>query len=169
MTAIGALILIHLLGAALVAAWPARAALLNLGLCAAAMVPAAMILAAPGGEGWLRADALNAPFVMISAIVALVGWWLRRQDAEALRERAKREKEEERERERREREEAADREAISRRLGALETEARTRAIADARRDEREEHTEKLLTEIRDELREMRHAMLDRGSHPEWRR
>ena len=81
----------------------------------------------------------------------------------------RRRREEEREREKREKEEAADREAISRRLGALETDARARASADARRDEREEHTEKLLTEIRDELREMRHAMLDRGSHPEWRR
>jgi len=107
--------------------------------------------------------------LVVSAVVALVGWWLRRQDEGERREREKREKEEERAREKREQAEAADREAISRRLGALETEARTRAIADARRDEREEHTEKLLTEIRDELREMRHAMLDRGSHPEWRR
>jgi hydrogenase-4 component F len=71
MTATTLLITIHLLGAALLAAWPARAALLNILLCAAAVVPAAMILAAHGGEGWLRADALNAPFVMISAIVAL--------------------------------------------------------------------------------------------------
>ncbi|WP_027283229.1 proton-conducting transporter transmembrane domain-containing protein [Rubritepida flocculans] len=69
MSPAGALVLLHLLGAGLLAAWPARAALLNLLLCGAALVPAALLLSAPGGEGWLRADALNAPFVMLSAIV----------------------------------------------------------------------------------------------------
>lgn len=71
---------------------------------------------------------------------------------------------------RREAEEKEDREAISRRLGALEHKVTAHDIADARHDQALEHLSALLTEIRDELREMRRALLERpGSTPGGRR
>jgi predicted RNase H-like nuclease (RuvC/YqgF family) len=74
------------------------------------------------------------------------------------------------ERARRESEDKEDREAISRRLGALESKVVAHDIADARHDQALEHLSALLTEIRDELREMRRALLERpGSSPGGRR
>lgn len=74
------------------------------------------------------------------------------------------------ERARREAEEKEDREAISRRLGVLEHKVTAHDIADARHDQALGHLDKLLTEIRDELREMRRGLLERpGSTPGGRR
>jgi GAF domain-containing protein len=64
--------------------------------------------------------ALAAIGLVISAVVALVGWWLRRQDEEERRERARREKEEERERELLEAE-AEEQAALAREIAELET------------------------------------------------
>jgi len=63
------LILVPLLGAGLCAALPAQAARLNILASGAALVLAVMLLGEPTGTGWLRADALNTPLVLIAAIV----------------------------------------------------------------------------------------------------
>ncbi|UPY36594.1 hydrogenase 4 subunit F [Sediminicoccus sp. KRV36] len=63
------LILTPLLGAALCAAVPGQAARLNILTSAVTLVLALLLLGAPAGEGWLRADALNMPLVLIAAIV----------------------------------------------------------------------------------------------------
>jgi uncharacterized protein HemX len=96
--------------------------------------------------------------LLVTAILGAAQYWWKNQEEKAREEREKRE-----------REEREDRARISSRIGALETAGRARDIADAKRDERESHTAALLEEIRDELREMRRALQDRGSHPEWRR
>lgn len=117
-------------------------------------------------------NASSAPGIVALLVTALLGaaqlWWKSQEEKGKEERKAARDKEKE-EREKREREEAEDRAKISSRIGALETAARARDIADAKRDERESHTAALLEEIRDELREMRRALQDRGSHPEWRR
>ena len=63
------LILVPLLGAGLCAALPAQAARLNILASGAALLLAIMLLGEPTGTGWLRADALNTPLVLIAAIV----------------------------------------------------------------------------------------------------
>lgn len=67
-----AIILLPLLGAALLAAWPRRASLLNMGISAGSLL-LALLLAQPAGpqEGWLRADALATSLVLVGAIVGL--------------------------------------------------------------------------------------------------
>lgn len=67
-----AIILAPLLGAALLAAWPARAALLNMAVSAVSLGLALLLLAggpSPEGAGWLRADALSISLVVIAGIV----------------------------------------------------------------------------------------------------
>lgn len=67
-----ALILLPALAALVLAAWPARAPVLNVAASALTLVLAVALLAqGPGGEGWLRADALNLPLVLLAAIVGL--------------------------------------------------------------------------------------------------
>jgi len=63
------LILTPLLGAALCAALPPHAARLNIATSAVTLLLALLLLGAAPGEGWLRADALNTPLVLIAAIV----------------------------------------------------------------------------------------------------
>ncbi len=66
------LILLPAAAALAMAAWPARAPLLNL-LAAAAtlLLAAALAWQGPGGAGWLRLDALNTPLVLVAAAVGL--------------------------------------------------------------------------------------------------
>jgi len=66
------LVLLPLLGGAVCAALPRLAARLNIAVSAATLgVAILLVMAAPGGSGWLRADALNTPLVLIAAIVGL--------------------------------------------------------------------------------------------------
>ena len=97
--------------------------------------------------------------------VGLAQWLLKGKD-QIDKEREQRAKEREAEQARREKEAEEDREAISRRLAALESKVSVHDLADARHD-RQLNPSELLVEIRDELREMRHALLERpGSSPE---
>lgn len=68
-----ALILLPLLGAALLAALPRVAPLLNIAISAGSLVLALLLLAGPlpQGEGWLRADALSVSLVVLAGIVGL--------------------------------------------------------------------------------------------------
>ncbi len=67
-----ALILLPLLAAPLLALLPARAPALNIGVSALTLALAvALVAQGPSGEGWLRADALNLPLVLVAAIVGL--------------------------------------------------------------------------------------------------
>ena len=63
------LILTPVLGAALCAALPRHAARLNILASAITLLLALLLLGEPPAEGWLRADALNTPLVLIAAIV----------------------------------------------------------------------------------------------------
>jgi len=65
------LILTPALAAALCAALPAQAARLNILASGVTLILALLLLllGEPGGTGWLRADALNTPLVLIAAIV----------------------------------------------------------------------------------------------------
>lgn len=102
--------------------------------------------------------------------VGLAQWAYKRQQDQIEKEREQRAKEREAEQARREREAQEDREAISRRLSTLETKVAGHDLADARHDQALGHLSELLVEIRDELREMRRALLERpGSSPGGRR
>lgn len=63
------LILVPALAAGLCAALPAQAARLNILASGVTLLLALLLLGEPAGTGWLRADALNTPFVLIAAIV----------------------------------------------------------------------------------------------------
>lgn len=63
------LILTPVLGAALCAALPAQAPRINILASGVALIFALLLLGEPTGTGWLRADALNTPLVLIAAIV----------------------------------------------------------------------------------------------------
>ena len=63
------LILTPLLGAALCAGLPAQAARINIAVSGLAVILALLLLGEPPGQGWLRADALNMPLILIAAIV----------------------------------------------------------------------------------------------------
>eukprot|EP01031_Cornospumella_fuschlensis_P007141 gene7141-8861_t len=63
------LILVPLFGAALCAALPAQAARINILASGVTLLLALLLLGEPAGTGWLRADALNTPLVLIAAIV----------------------------------------------------------------------------------------------------
>jgi hydrogenase-4 component F len=63
------LILTPVLGAALCAALPAQAPRINILASGVALILALLLLGEPAGTGWLRADALNTPLVLIAAIV----------------------------------------------------------------------------------------------------
>lgn len=63
------LILVPALAAALCAALPAQAARLNILASGVTLLLALLLLGEPAGTGWLRADALNTPLVLIAAIV----------------------------------------------------------------------------------------------------
>lgn len=78
-----ALVLLPLLGAALLAALPRQAPLLNIAVSAGSLGLALLLLLAhPGGaeEGWLRADALSTSLVLVGAIVGLGTAIFSRQD-----------------------------------------------------------------------------------------
>jgi hydrogenase-4 component F len=68
-----ALVFLPWIGAAILAAMPPRGrvpAFVNLGVSALSLVLALVLLAQPFGvQGWTRTDALNLPFVLLSAIV----------------------------------------------------------------------------------------------------
>lgn len=67
-----ALILLPALAALVLAAWPARAPILNVAASALTLVLAVvLVVQGPGGAGWLRADALNLPLVLLAAVVGL--------------------------------------------------------------------------------------------------
>lgn len=63
------LLLVPLLGAVACAALPAQAARLNILASGVTLVLALLLLGEAPGAGWLRADALNTPFILIAAIV----------------------------------------------------------------------------------------------------
>ena len=65
------LVLLPALAALLLAAWPAHAARLNVAASALSLALALALFAAPPGFGWLRADALGTPLVLVAAIVGL--------------------------------------------------------------------------------------------------
>ncbi|MFL1461579.1 proton-conducting transporter membrane subunit [Roseococcus sp. DSY-14] len=66
------LVLLPAGAALLLAAWPARAPALNiLASALTLLLAAALAWQGPGGEGWLRLDALNAPLVLVAAVVGL--------------------------------------------------------------------------------------------------
>lgn len=67
-----ALVLLPAASALLLALWPARAAALNILASALSLALAvALLLQGGGGTGWLRADALNLPLVLVAAITGL--------------------------------------------------------------------------------------------------
>ncbi len=67
-----ALVLLPAGAALLLAAWPGRAPLLNIAASALTLILAvALAMQGPGGDGWLRADALNLPLVLLAAVVGL--------------------------------------------------------------------------------------------------
>jgi hydrogenase-4 component F len=63
------IVLVPALAAALCAALPAQAPRLNILASGVTLLLALLLLGEPAGTGWLRADALNTPFVLIAAIV----------------------------------------------------------------------------------------------------
>ena len=63
------LVLTPALAAAFCAALPAHAARLNILASGITLILALLLLGEPSGTGWLRADALNMPLVLIAAIV----------------------------------------------------------------------------------------------------
>jgi hydrogenase-4 component F len=73
MTLTAAIFLLPLLGAALLAALPRQAPLLNIAVSAGSLGLALLLLVHPGGaeEGWLRADAVSTSLVLVGAIVGL--------------------------------------------------------------------------------------------------
>lgn len=67
-----ALVLTPFLAALLCAAWPARAAQLNVAASALTLALAcAVVLGGDAGAGWLRPDALSRPLLLVAAIVGL--------------------------------------------------------------------------------------------------
>jgi hydrogenase-4 component F len=65
------LVLLPALAALVMAAWPAQAARLNVAASALSLALALALFAAAPGTGWLRADALGTPLVLVAAIVGL--------------------------------------------------------------------------------------------------